>query len=118
MNTQMQNELLCDFLLNLECLGTAGQRDAFMIEITQSGGSYVPPDGDTWSSHLFEISLHGVCACGFSEDEAMRNWIKAARSVARMGDDESRITDRAPFPKPRNHGEEIANARAAAEGAL
>lgn len=87
------------FLLNLECLDMAGQRDAFMNEVIESGGSYVRPNGDDWSSHLFEIALHGVVAYGSSEDEAIRNWKKAARSQAPLIEDDGFITVHPPLHK-------------------
>ncbi|PIE15299.1 MAG: hypothetical protein CSA68_07305 [Rhodobacterales bacterium] len=93
-----------------------GQKDAFFNEIMESGGSYVAPGGNDRSSHLFEISLHGVVAYGSSEDEAIRNWKKAARAQAPLVEDDGFITVHPPFPNPRNHAEEIANARAADGG--
>lgn len=114
MSFHVQFDRLPGFLLNLECLDIAGQRDAFMNEVMESGGSYVPPAGDDWSSHLFEISLHGVVAYGSSEDEAIRNWKKAARAQVPLVEDDGFITVHPPFPNPRNHAEEIANAQAAA----
>lgn len=100
---------LQDFLLNLECLNTAGQKEAIMTEVIESGGTYVPPTRGNWSSHLFEIALHGVNAYGASEDEAIRNWKKAARAQVLLCEPAD-----PPFPNPRNHAEEIANAQAAA----
>ncbi len=85
MSLYAQFERIHAFLLNLECLGPEGQKDAFMNEVMENGGSYVPPAGDDWASHLFEISLHGVVAYGSSEDEAIRNWKKAARAAAGQG---------------------------------
>lgn len=114
MTTHLLNDRLTAFLLNLECLDSAGQKDAFMNEVMENGGSYVPPADAAQSSHLFEIALHGVNAYGASEDEAIRNWTKAAKAVAPLIEDDGFITVHPPFPNPRNHGEEIANARAAA----
>ena len=37
------------------------------------------PKTDGWSSHMFEIHLHGVVAFGSSEFEAFCNWKKAAQ---------------------------------------
>lgn len=94
MSFHAQFDRLSAFLLNLECLDMAGQCDAFMNEVMECGGSYVPPAGDDWSSHLFEISLHGVVAYGSSEDEAIRNWKKAARAQVSL------VEDGAPYPTP------------------
>jgi hypothetical protein len=113
MTTHLLNDRLTAFLLNLECLGMAGQKDAFMNEVMENGGTYVSPDLAAGMSHLFEISLHGVNAYGGSEEEAIRNWTKAAKAVAPLIEDDGFITVHPPFPNPRNHAEEIANARAA-----
>lgn len=113
MTTHLLNDRLTAFLLNLECLCIAGQKDAFMNEVMECGGSYVPPASAAQSSHLFEISLHGVNAYGGSEEEAIRNWTKAAKAVAPLVENDGFITVHPPFPNPRNHAEEIANAQAA-----
>lgn len=113
MTTHLLNDHLTAFLLKLECLGPEGQKDAFMNEVMEYGGSYVPPASAAQSSHLFEIALHGVNAYGGSEEEAIRNWTKAAKAVATPIEDDGFITVHPPFPNPRNHAEEIANAQAA-----
>lgn len=112
MTTHLLNDRLTAFLLNLECLDMAGRRDAFMNEVIETGGSYVPPADAAQSSHFFEIALHGVNAYGASEEEAIRNWTKAAKAVAPLVEDDGFITVYPPFPNPRNHAEEIANAQA------
>ncbi len=118
MSLQHHFDRLPSFLLNLECLDMAGKIDAFINEVIETGGSYVAPaDNDTWASHLFEISLHSVSATGANEEEAIRNWIRAARCHLPDSEDDGLGTTRPPFPKPRNHVEDIANARAAAAGA-
>ena len=78
MSFYAQFDRLAAFLLNLECLDADGQREAFMSEVIEAHGTYEPPERDEWSSHLFEIGLHGVFAIGANEDEAIRNWKKAA----------------------------------------
>lgn len=82
MNLHDHFDRLTSFLLNLECLDCSGQRDAVINEIIETGGTYTPArpqgDRDTWGSHLFEISLHGVYGSGQCEDEAIRNWKKVA----------------------------------------
>lgn len=118
MSLLIQFNRLHAFLLNLECLGPEGQKDAFMNEVMECGGCYCPPANDGWSG-LFEISLHGVFACGRSEDEAIRNWIKAARSrVQKSTEARAVAASPLPFPNPRNHAEEIANAQATCAGAF
>lgn len=113
MTTYLHNDRLTAFLLKLEFLDIAGTKDAFMNEVMECGGSYVPPADAAQSSHLFEIALHGANAYGASEEEAIRNWTKFAKSVAPLVEDDGFITVHPPFPNPRNHAEEIANARAA-----
>lgn len=103
----VEPDRLTAFLLTLECLDPAGRTDAFMNEVMECGGTYVAPQPDDRTSHLFEIALHGISGWGASEEEAIRRWTKAARAGA--GD--IPITIDPPFPRPRNHGEEIANAR-------
>ncbi|MBC7154584.1 MAG: hypothetical protein H5U19_08235 [Rhodobacteraceae bacterium] len=107
----MTHDLLHDrlkaFLLNLECLDSAGQKDAFMNEAMECGGRYLP------SGNWFEITLHGIITSGMTEDAAIRNWTKAAKSVAPLIEADGFITVHPPFQRPRNHAEEIANARAA-----
>lgn len=58
---------------------TTHLRDAFIAEIRETGGFYEAPERDTWSSHMFEIGLHGVTTFGADEDDAIRNWIRAAK---------------------------------------
>ena len=93
------------FLLNLECLDAAGQRDALINECNEAKGHFIPPTRHL--QHLWELDLHGIYATGPSEDDAIRTWKKTAH--ARMP-----LTDQLPFPNPCNHAEEIANARATA----
>ena len=81
MTTHLLNDRLTTFLLNLECLDIAGQKDAFMNEVIECGGSYVPPADAAQSSHLFEIALHGVNAYGGSEK---RRSVTGLRQHGRM----------------------------------
>ncbi|MCG7520871.1 hypothetical protein [Ruegeria sp. Ofav3-42] len=109
------NDHLTAFLLNLECLDTEGRKVAIENEVIATGGTYVaPPTGDTWASHVMEIALHGVSAMGVSEEEAIRNWTKAAHRQCHGMPPLKSVVPFVPFPAPRNHAEEIANARAAA----
>lgn len=110
------NTRLTDFLARIDARADGDLADAFVTEILETGGTWVQPaDGDTWSSHMFEIALHGVAAFGGTAYDAMLNWLRAARAVAPQIEDDGFITlhPHLPFPHPRNHGEEIANARAA-----
>ena len=89
------------FLDHLELLAPKARAESFMNEAMETGGSYIPArKGDDWASHLVEINLHGITAIGASEEEAIRNWTKNAQRTM-------------PCGAPRNHAEEIANARAA-----
>lgn len=105
------------FLQHLECLGIAGQRDAFMNEVIETGGTYITPDNGSCASHLFEISLYNVVAYGGSEAEAIRNWKKTASAQLNGGGEtHPQFSTRLPFPTPRSHAEEIENARAIEQG--
>lgn len=79
MDFHTQFERLSSFLINLECLDAAGQRDAFVNEILETGGSYTAPRGNEQVNHLFEIALHGIIAYGSCERAAIREWVKSAR---------------------------------------
>ncbi len=105
---------LTSFLARIEHLSGTALHDAFVGEVIETGGTYMdPPADDDGTSHLFEISLHDVVGRGASEPETFANWIQAAERMAdRLLDDEGFITVHPPFPNPRNHAEEIANAQA------
>jgi hypothetical protein len=82
-------ERLQTFLLSLECLSRAGQGEAIINEVIETGGTYVQPKTDGWSSHMFEIHLHGVVAFGSSEFEAFCNWKKNATRAQAAVDTEA-----------------------------
>ncbi|MEX5515690.1 hypothetical protein [Pseudophaeobacter sp. 1A09344] len=65
------------FLQNLECLSADGQMDAFVNEVLETFGRFDPPAGDR--THRWELDLHGICADGATEEEAMANWKRLAR---------------------------------------
>ncbi|MBR9651888.1 hypothetical protein [Thalassovita aquimarina] len=67
------------FLAHLERIEPEAQKDAFVNEVMETGGTYMTPQPDTESSHMVELNLHGVVAWGSDEAEAIRNWKKAAR---------------------------------------
>lgn len=99
------------FLRSLDAKTAEEQAEAFMNEVIESGGTYVRPTNTNWSSHMFEVSLHHVSGFGGSEGEAIQNWIKAARRQLERIEDDGFVTVHPPLPTPRNHAEEIANAR-------
>lgn len=103
-----QFDRLNTFLDTLARLSPAERRDALANEILECGGTWtIPPAHDDLAgTALCEISLHGIAALGLTEDQAIRHWIDLASHY------------RVPFPQPRNHAEEIANARAIAERGL
>ncbi|HCO91077.1 MAG TPA: hypothetical protein DIT40_08905 [Alphaproteobacteria bacterium] len=108
--TAILHNRLAAFLLNLECLDMAGQRDAVINEVIETGGTYCPPPpegSDAWASHLYEIQLHGIAGYGHSEAEAVTSWKKAARAACPLPG--GNRPPPVPFPSPRNHAEEIAN---------
>ncbi|SFR40638.1 hypothetical protein SAMN04488005_1532 [Yoonia tamlensis] len=92
MTPLFQHSPMVAFLDRLTRDSTDGHNDAFMNEVMENGGSYVPPAGTTTSSHLFEISLHNVSAFGATEAEAIRNWIKAATAIVARTEDDGFIT--------------------------
>lgn len=65
------------FLDNLEHLDAHGQYDAFVNEVLETCGQFTPPRGDT--SHCWQLCLHGICADGATDEEAMANWKRLAR---------------------------------------
>lgn len=107
---------LAQFLITLECLTPDAQAEAIANEVIETGGTYCPPppdDQDAWASHMFEIQLHGISGFGHSEPEAIKSWKRAALRTCPLAESDGFITIHPPFPSPRNHSEEIANARAA-----
>lgn len=72
----MLHDRLPNFLMTLELLDAAGRHDAFMNEVMETGGSLTSPQRN--QSHLWEINLHGQVATGHTEEEAIRNWRRAA----------------------------------------
>lgn len=105
----IDQQRILDFLATLECLDQTAHPKAFADEITRTGGSYLPL-GLRHTSHFCELSLHGIVAYGASEEEMLRNWKKAATAQAAA----FVLFAPLPFAHPRNHAEEIANARALA----
>jgi hypothetical protein len=101
MTTHLLNNLLAEFLVQLARCDTDGQKDAFMNAVMESGGSYVPPANTDTSSHMFEISLHNVCAFGATEAEAIRNWTISANAVAAQIEDDGFITTHPSFAQGR-----------------
>lgn len=69
------------FIGQLAHLSQTEKQDAFANEAIETGGSMIPPNTNNRSSHLFEISLHGATGYGATEDEAMRNWLRAANAI-------------------------------------
>ncbi len=49
--------------------------------VTKTGGTWQPPS-DGFGDHQFCINLLHVTAYGVDEEDACRNWVKTARSVA------------------------------------
>jgi len=89
----LQPDRLTRFLHSLDLHAIEGKKDAFMAEVLECGGTYVQPRrDDEWSSHLYEVSVHGVIAVGATEAEAIRNWIKVALAI-RTEDDPPIATD-------------------------
>lgn len=55
--------------------------DLFEIEAIETGGTIIGPDrtGNWISTHIYEISLHGIYMSGHSLNEAMMKWERCAR---------------------------------------
>lgn len=76
MSLHAEFDRLSQILTTAEVAGRSARRDLIANEIIECGGTYTPAKPNL--SHVFEISLHGVSATGFDEDEAISNWIKNA----------------------------------------
>lgn len=68
------------FFESIRLLSPESVKDAFMNEIMEAGGTYAGADAEVSASCLFEISLHEVLAYGRSEEDAIKNWLEAARA--------------------------------------
>lgn len=111
------HDRLTMFLLNLECLDTTGQRDAFINEVMETDGDYdVPNMADSSASHFVELSLHNIVAYGTSEEEALNNWKHIARkSLDHLVEDDGDITIHPPVFGRHDFSAEIAKTIAAHE---
>ena len=75
---------LTEFLTEMELLGINGQCQAIREEVIKTGGTWiVPPKGDNGTSHLIEICLYTVPGRGTTLAEAVSDWTRAARCMAR-----------------------------------
>lgn len=114
----MMNERLIPFVRGVSLIDREDPdtlKDAFMNEVIENGGAYAEATGE--KTGLYEISLHGITACGASEIDAIHYWIDAAnKAIANPKGEEVEadgfITTHPPCGTPRNHAEEIANALA------
>lgn len=98
--------------------------DAVANEVIETGGFYCAGI----SKGLFELSLHGLTTIGDTEASAISAWLRLAQRRAPPEIEEDGFvtvyasgpltvrTSGIPFPNPRNHCEEIANARANSSG--
>lgn len=54
--------------------------EAMINEVIQNGGTWIDPASTrTPATHLFEISLHEICARAFSVNAAIHGWAEAAK---------------------------------------
>ncbi|UWR17777.1 hypothetical protein [Sulfitobacter pontiacus] len=114
----MMNERLIPFVRGVYLIDREDpdtMKDAFMNEVIENGGAYTEATGE--KTGLYEISLHGITACGASEIDAIHYWIAAAnKAIANPKGEEVEadgfITTHPPRGTPRNHAEEIANVMA------
>jgi hypothetical protein len=75
---------LTAFLTRTDRLGPDELHDAFMGEVMEQGGTWLGPgetDALRNTSHLVEISLHGITGRGTSEAQAIDDWRDAARRM-------------------------------------
>lgn len=103
MNSLIPHTPLQAFLLNLEIVGHEGQFDAITRAITENGGSLISEDQDPRATHKHELTLFKITGRGDTQEEMVRDWQQAARRSLKE--------EKPPFPEPRNHAEEIENAR-------
>lgn len=86
------------FLTNLDHLCAEGQLDAFVNEVLETHGRLTPPAGDR--SHRWDLELHGVCADGATEEEAIANWKRLARQHCEMDtEDDGFVTVHPPLAR-------------------
>jgi len=65
------------FLGSLARLSAEATHDAFVNEVLETFGRFDPPNGEL--SHRWTLDLHGICADGATEEEAICNWRRLAR---------------------------------------
>jgi len=107
-------ERLDKFLRGLDGKDATERKDAVITEILETGGTYnAGPEGRVGSDYAFLIHLHEISAYGTNDGEAIDSWIKIATYMNGGGVMPKGMGSMIPFPSPRNHAEEIANARAA-----
>lgn len=84
MSLQSQFTRLHQFLVSLECLGTAGQAEAFTNEARETGGTcdFEPQFKCRKTGNDFEtyvVDLHGVRVAGVTEFATKAYWKRLAR---------------------------------------
>ena len=72
-------------LETLELLDASGRHDFLVQAALETGGLFKQTyPKQTWDNQRVEIKAHGVFAEGGDVSEAIRNWIRAASSQARI----------------------------------
>lgn len=85
MNAASHNRALT-FLRSLGHLSATDQHNAFINEVLETHGQLDAPDATR--SHLWELDLHGICATGATEEEAIANWKRLASKTMPHDDTE------------------------------
>jgi hypothetical protein len=70
-----QSPTAANFAATISTMRGKDRRETVACAVIESGGLYPYPFP---GSVLVEIQLHGICATGTGEDDAIENWIAAA----------------------------------------
>ena len=80
MTLHAEFDRLHTFLQGLTRFNIEEQKEAFINECIENGGSYIPPENTAWGKPMSKIHLHGVGGLGDTEEDAIHNWINAAKA--------------------------------------
>lgn len=79
MTPRTMHDPLTAFLHRIDRLAVEDLHDAFVNEVNELGGCWIVPEGTT--THLVEITIHGITGRGTSEAEAIADWREAAETT-------------------------------------
>lgn len=84
MTMNQLHSTLMAFLARIDSKTGTDLHTTFVGEALETGGTYLVPDeGDNATSHLLEISLHGIVGRGPTEPEALSDWQQAAQRLSK-----------------------------------